>query len=181
MNKTRLIVLAAGLLFATSASSQTVDEQLTGLVQAWIDEEGADLPQVVKDYGVKCVVPIMVGMPDTAKQLFIAAGGVAAGVEALPGADPTAYAAMFPPLVQCVETLLLGEQIWVWVEAEGDRATPAERIAIAVCLLDAVRPLVSEAKEMIARADDFGDGAETLIRERPDLAGDLGAKLEVCF
>ena len=74
-----------------------------------------------------------------------------------------------------METLIIGELIQEWAAIE----LPDEVDTATVCFMDVVRPLDTDAKQIIVFGEDFEDGIEALLEERPDLA-DLEDQLEAC-
>lgn len=166
---------------ASPVAAQSAAAQIVGLVQAWLEEEATDFPTIVREYGVACIAPLVVAMPEPAQLVIIDAGGIEDGLSALEAEDPEAVDALMPELQLCVETMLVGGQIWPWVQAEGRNGPLEVQTVIAICLMEAIRPLSTEAKQIIFLGADFEDGTEILIETRPDLAGDLDARLEFCF
>lgn len=168
----RTVLASATLaIAATSVASQpALDVPLTELIRDWT--ETTELPDVVKDFGNACLIPLLTAQPAPIKQTILDAGNLDDGVD---------DANLFSVIEGCTGTMLLGEQIWGWVQDEGRGMSNEELVSVAYCLMGAVHDLSTEAKLTIYQAPDFEGGAEDLIEFRPDLAGDLDARLEFCF
>jgi hypothetical protein len=59
--------------------------------------------------------------------------------------------------------------------------TDQRRGEVTLCLMGAVAPLSSEAKQRIYLGTDFGAGVQALVAERADLAGDVQARVQACL
>ena len=75
----------------------------------------------------------------------------------------------------------LVQMITTWVEAEGRDQSDAAKAKVRACIIAAVSDLPLAAKQEILKGSDFEDGVEAFIEDRPNMAGDLGSKLEKCF
>ncbi len=173
--KKPLAAAAAASLFATAAFAQATDDELTALVAAWVGGEGGYSEGIFRDYGIACLLPGVIAMPDAAKAMLVQAGGMEAGLTQMEEEDPNTLNAFLPLVQECVETLIIGEQIQEWAMIE----LPDEVEAATVCFMDVVRPLDTDAKQIIVLGEDFEDGIEALLEERPELA-DLENQLEAC-
>ncbi|MHA1559843.1 MAG: hypothetical protein ACTSWI_04125 [Alphaproteobacteria bacterium] len=171
-----LALVAAISISASTAFAQATDAELTALLDAWVGGEGGYAEGTLHAYGIACLLPGLQTMPDTAKALLVGADGMEAGLTAMDADDPATLAGFLPLLQECVETLIIGERIEAWATEE----LPDEVGVVTVCMMDAVRPLPSEAKLIIVEGEDFEAGAEDLLEQRPDLAGDLDQLLEAC-
>ena len=171
-----LALVAAISISASTAFAQATDAELTALLDAWVGGEGGYAEGTLHSYGVACLLPGIQAMPDTAKALLVEGDGMEAGLAAMDADDPTTLAEFLPLVQECVETLIVGERIEAWATEE----LPETVGIVTVCMMDAVRPLTSEAKQIIVLGEDFEDGAEDLLEQRPDLAGDLDQLLEAC-
>lgn len=172
-----LALVAVISMSVSTAFAQAADAELTALIDAWVGGEGGYAEgTTLHGYGVACLLPGVQAMPDTAKALLVETGEMEAGLTAIDADDPDTLAAFLPLVQECVETLILGERIEAWAMEE----LPETVGIVTVCMMDAVRPLPSEAKQIIVLGEDFEAGAEDLMEERPDLAGDLGDLLEAC-
>jgi hypothetical protein len=171
-----LTLVAAISISVSTAFAQATNAELTALIGAWVGGEGGYAEGTLHDYGVACLLPGVQAMPDTAKALLIEADGMEAGLATIEADDPTTLTEFLPLVQECVETLIVGERIEAWATEELHEIVGI----VTVCMMDAVRPLPSEAKQIIVLGEDFEAGAEDLIEQRPDLAGDLDDLLEAC-
>lgn len=173
--KKPLAAAAAATLFVTSAFAQATDDELTALLAAWVGGEGGYDEGIFRDYGIACLLPGVLAMPDAAKATLVEAGGMEAGLTQIETADPETLNIFLPLVQECVETLIIGEQIQAWATIE----LPDEVETVTVCMMDAIRPLDTDAKQIIVLGEDFEDGIEALLEERTDLA-DLENQIEAC-
>lgn len=171
-----LTLVAAISISVSTAFAQANDAELATLIGAWVGGEGGYAEGTLYDYGVACLLPGVQAMPDTAKALLVEAGDMEAGLTTMETDDPTALTEFLPLVQECVETLIVGERIEDWATEE----LPDIVGIVTVCMMDAIRPLSSEAKQIIVLGEDFEAGAGDLIEQRPDLAGDLDDLLEAC-
>ena len=86
--KKPLAAAAAVSLFATTAFAQATEDELTALVAAWVGGEGGYSEGIFRDYGIACLLPGVVAMPDTAKATLVEAGGMEAGLTQIEADDP---------------------------------------------------------------------------------------------
>jgi hypothetical protein len=179
----RFFIAIAATAFASAAAfaQSTIDDQIGALVDAWLNDYGGDFSPVVQEYGAQCITPNVVALPESAKQTIVGAGGMEDGLTALETADPDTLTAFLPTLQQCVDTMYVGEQIWAWVVDYYPLVGDDDHAVKATCLMNAVQPLPSEAKQIIFAGDDFQAGAQTLMLERPDLAVNLDGVLTACL
>ncbi len=171
----------AATFAASSAFAQVADDQITALVDDWINTYAGDFTPVVKDYGSQCIAPEIIALPDTAKQTIADAGGIENGLTALQAADPDTLNAFLPTLQECVDTMYLGEQIWAWVDdyyVLDDEAGKAEK---TTCLMDVVRPLPSDAKQTIFTAEDFATGIQQVMLNATHYAANIDLELKGCI
>jgi len=176
-----LAATLAGTIVASAAFAQVTDDQITAMVGDWLDTYAGDFTPVVQDYGAQCVTPALIALPETAKQTIADAGGIENGLTALQSSDPDTLNAFLPTLQQCVDTMYLGEQIWTWVDGYYLLNDEADKADKATCLMDAVRPLSSEAKQTIFTADDFATGVQNVMLNQPEEAINLDLVLKGCL
>lgn len=179
MIRKSLIAMVAGAMLAAPAFAQAIDAQIELLVVAWIEDEAPDFSPVVKDYGRSCITPIISAMTPEARGEIIAAGGIAEGLDAIAITDQATVDALMPDVQECVETLFVGETIWVWVQGETT-LTDEDKALKTVCFMDAIRSLPSDAKQAIVAARNFEVGVRAIIQAQPAIVGDLDARLEAC-
>jgi hypothetical protein len=179
--KSLFAAAAAASLVASAALAQTIDETMTTLVAAWVDTEGVEFPDDIRAYGLQCMLPAALAMPDAAKQVIIREGGMEAGLTALQTEGLEALNAFAPTIQECVETMFLGTQIATWTVTEAAAVPPEAVATVNACLMEAIRPLPTEGKQFIFNAPDFQMGATDLIADHPEVAGDLEARLDACF
>jgi hypothetical protein len=179
--KSLLAATAAASLFASAALAQTVDETMTTLVTEWVDTQGAEFPDDIRAYGLQCLLPAALAMPDAAKQVILREGEMEAGLLALQTEGPEALAAFTPTIQECVETMFVGTQIAAWTVTEAAAVPPETVVTVNACLMEAVRPLPTTGKQFIFNAPNFQLGATDLIAEHPEVAGDLETRLNACF
>lgn len=171
---------------ATPALAQTVDEQLAALVTNWAMLEARGVAPEVQAYGIACATPVVLAMPDTMKQRFIAIGAIRPVLDDLELTDLRAYDRINAPFQQCVETMLVGGAIWAWVQAEEAAAGYDAQRAAAFCVMDAINPLSGNAKAFlfqsaIAPGADFEDALDALVTADPTLEAPLQAGIEPCL
>jgi hypothetical protein len=171
-----LTLVAAISISVSTTFAQANDAELTALISAWVGGQGGYAEGTLHDYGVACLLPGVLAMPDTAKALLAEADDMEAGLTAIETDEPTTLTEFLPLVQECVETLIVGERIEAWATEE----LPEIAGIVTICMMDAILPLPSEAKQIIVLGDDFEAGAEDLIEQRPDLAGDLDQLLEAC-
>lgn len=171
----------AATFAVSTAVAQVTDDQVTTLVEDWLNTYASDFTQVVKDYGAQCIAPGIVAMPETAKQTIADAGGIENGLTALQTADPETLNAFLPALQECVDTMYVGEQIWAWVDDYYVLDDEAAKIERAVCLMNVVRPLPSDVKQTIFAAEDFATGIQDVMLNQPQAATNLDLELKGCI
>lgn len=163
----RLIAAAgalAGLAIVPASAQLALNATVIDIVRDWT--ASTELPEPVMAFGEACLLPELTALPEETKQIIIDAGNLDDGVD---------EADLYDLVQACIETMLVGEQIWAWLGDEGE--ADADR---AACLMEAVRPLPTEGKLTIYQAIDFGVGTRHLIEDRPELAEGLEAALEAC-
>ncbi len=175
-NWSRGAAIAVAFVAAVSPAAAQVDERLAAIATAWTDQN--DFTAVVKTYGAGCIIPILQALPDATKQAVAAAPDLDAALDALDMATRNDVVGRLEP---CGSTMILGDQAWFWVPTAVPGATEVRRGEVTVCLMDAVAPLASEAKQRIYLGTDFGAGVQGLTAERPDLAGDVQARVQACL
>lgn len=175
-NLSRGVAIAAAFVVAVSPAAAQVNDQLAAMATAWTNDN--DFTAVVKTHGASCITPILQALPDAIKQAIAAAPDLDAALDTL---DMTARNDVVAQLEPCVSTMILGDQAWYWVQATAAGANAERQGQITVCLMEAVAPLSSEAKQRIYLGTDFGAGVQALVAERPDLAGDVQARVQACL
>lgn len=172
----RGILIAAALVVAVSPAAAQVNDQLAAIATAWTNDN--DFAAVVKTHGASCITPILQTLPDAIKQTMAAAPDLDAALDTL---EMTARNDVVALLEPCVSTMIIGDQAWYWVQATVAGANAERQGEITLCLMEAVFPLSSEAKQRIYLGTDFGAGVQALVAERPDLAGDVQARVQACL
>lgn len=176
-----LLALAAVAVTTPAALAQENDAVLADMVEAWVEEQVPDYPEVVKAYGAECLTPVVLSMVGDAQQTLVDAGGMEAGLAELEVNDPDTLLEYLPPLQECIQTVIVGGDIIApWVDAEWGDAPDEEKDEATACFMAAVQPLSDEAKNIIYLGEDFEAGAETLLEESPDMAEGLEDALEAC-
>jgi hypothetical protein len=168
--------IAVALMAAASPALAQVNDQLAAMATAWTNDN--DFTAVVKTHGAACITPILQALPDAIKQAIAAAPDLDAALDTL---EMNARNDVVAQLEPCVSTMILGDQAWNWVQATAAGANAERQGQITVCLMEAVAPLSSEAKQRIYLGTDFGAGVQALLAERPDLAGDVQMRVQACL
>jgi len=174
-----LSAFAIGGLVAAPAIAQPAESVMSDFVRDWLVEGAVGYSELTIDYGHECILPAVLDLDEESQQVFVVAGGFEAGLDPLYEADPTGWERLLPQIEQCAQTMILGEGVIPWVNEELPDSPQEERDRVAVCVMDAVRPLPSVAKQVIALADSFEQGVEELLAE-PDLAGTVEEDIESC-
>ncbi len=155
---------------------------LEALVSGFIREFGAGLPEFIIGTAEACFVETAVSLAPADQLAIREAGEFIAGVNAAVAANPRLAGSLFLALDACGGTLIVGDIMWLWVQAERADAAEAERVALGTCLIGAVDRLPLDAKRGIMRFTDgdFADAIEAMLTERPDLAGTIVEDLAAC-
>lgn len=183
--------IGAALVAATFpgiAAAQTVDEQLTAIVAAWVEGEATNFIGELRQYLTQCITPAAIALPDTAKQSLVDLGDMDAGLEAMEDTDPAALEGFLATIDPCVETAFqFGGDVLDWVFIT--QMTGAERddlLRASFCVLDIIRPLELADQQTIVLgldirdADLREDGFGALIAAHPERAEALNAELDRC-
>ena len=170
----------AGAFATTAAFAQVSDDQIAGLVDDWLNTYAADFTPIVHEFGAQCITAAFADLPDAARQIVAAAGGIENGLTALENNDAATLDAFLPTLSQCVDTMYIGEQIVAWVDDYYVVANDEDKTDKTVCLLNAVYPLPTEAKQTIFAAPDFQAGIQEVMLNQPEAAINLDAVLKAC-
>lgn len=151
-------------------------------IGAFVEQAAAGLPRFIVDTVNECVAATTQTL--TAQELDIVgrAPDFIAGVNEVVKANPAIAEGLFDELDGCGGTLVVGEIMWIWVQAEFADAAAADRMALGSCLIGAVERLALDAKRGIMRFrnGDFADAIETMLGERLDLAGTIVEDLAGC-
>ena len=175
-NWSRAAAIAAAIALGVAPAAAQVNDQLAAIATAWANDN--DLTAVVKTHGASCIIPILQALPDAVKQTIATGPDLDAALDLLEATVRNEVVALLEP---CVSTMILGDQAWYWVQATAAGANAERQGQITVCLMEAVMPLSSEAKQRIYLGTDFGAGVQALVAERPDLAGDVQARVQACL
>ena len=153
---------ALSVFAAPAAAQPALNAAMVDIVREWT--AATDLPEPVKEFGEDCLLPRLIDLPEDAKQIVADAGNLDDGVDA---------ADLYDVVQECTEAMLVGEQIWKWVAGDGT----AEK---AICMMEAVRPLPTEAKLTLFEAFDIGEGLAALRINEPGLAAALDEDIAAC-
>ena len=170
------------------AAAQTVDEQLATMVEAWVEAEATNFIGELRQYLNHCIVPVTLGLPESAKQSLVEIGDMDAGLEAMEDTDPAALEQFRAGIDPCVETAFqFGGDVLDWVfVTQMTGAEPEELLQASFCVFDIILPLELEDKQTLALGLDIRDadfrvhGIGALIEARPELAETLNAELDAC-
>jgi hypothetical protein len=167
-------VLAA----ADAAGVPTVEALVSGFVR----EFGAGLPEFIIGTAEACFVKTALSLAPADQLAIRQAGEFIAGVNAAVAVNPNLAGPLFLDLDACGGTLIVGDIMWLWVQAEWADAAEAERVALGTCLIGAVDRLQLDAKRGIMRFSDgdFAAAVAAMLTERPDLAGTIVRDMAAC-
>ena len=160
------------------ATLQTVDAQ----VSIFVEEMAAGLPSFIVATANACFTETTALLTPAEQDILRGAPDFVAGVNAVVAANPAAADALFPALDACGGTIVVGELMWFWVQADWAHAGEAEQIALGSCLIGAVDRLTLNAKLGIMRfqAGDFADAIDAMLAERVYLGGTIVEDLIAC-
>jgi hypothetical protein len=180
--------LVATLASATHVSAQSPNQQITTIVEEWVQDEASHFIGELRQYLSVCISPIASALPDDAKQTIIDAGTIYDGLEALKETDPAIRDRFLADLDPCVATASTFGGIvldWVFVtQMEG--AVREELLSASFCVLDIVRGLDHDAWGTIILSMDLRDagfrthGIAGLNQARPEQAESLNAEIDEC-
>ena len=180
--------LVATLASVTHVSAQSPSQQITTIVEEWVQDEASHFIGELRQYLSACISPNANALPDHAKQTIIQAGTIYDGLEALSETDPAIRDQFLADLDPCVTTAFTFGGIvldWVFV-TQMQGATREELLSASFCVLDIVRGLDNDAWGTILLSMDLRDagfrthGIEGLNQARPEQAESLNAEIDGC-
>ncbi|MCW5697511.1 MAG: hypothetical protein KIS96_12370 [Bauldia sp.] len=166
---------------AQPANAQPAPATIEESIAAWVGETAAGIDAFIVAATQACYERLIGGLSDARQQTILDAGAFIAGINALVSAEPDLRETLFPGLDNCGGTAAIGEMMWTWVKANAGLSLDA-RHALGECLITGVDRLSLDAKRGIAsfRYGDFRAAVETMLYERPDLAGTVQEDFAAC-
>ncbi len=166
---------------AQPALAQPAPATIEESIAAWVGETTDDVDQFIADATQACYVRLIGGLTTEQQQVILDAGEFIAGINALVTADPALPDTLFPGLDNCGGTAAIGAMMWTWVKSRVGISLD-ERHALGECLIVGIDRLSLEAKLGIAsfQYGDFSTAIETMLYERPDLAGTVQEDFAAC-
>jgi hypothetical protein len=151
-------------------------------IGVFVEQAAAGLPGFIVEAVNQCFVATTDTLTNAELDIVRQAPDFIAGINDVVRANPTIAEVLFDELDGCGGTLVAGEIMWIWVQAEFADTTEADRVSMGSCLIGAVDQLALDAKRGIMRFrnGDFADAIETMLGERADLAGTIVDDLAAC-
>lgn len=173
-----LLACAAAQPALAQPAPATIEESIA----AWVGETTNYVDDFIADTTQACYERLIGALTDEQRQTIVDAGEFVAGINAVVEAEPEIRETLFPGLDNCGGTAAVGAMMWSWVRATMVGVSLDERRAIGECLIGAIDRLSLDAKRGIAsfRFGDFSAAIETMLYERPDLAGTVQEDFAAC-
>ena len=155
---------------------------LEAQIAAFVDQAAAGLPNFIIVTVEQCFTASTHLLEAADLGIMRQSPDFIAGINSVVQANPAMAEPLFDELDGCGGTLVVGEIMWIWVQAEFEDATEADRVALGLCLIGAVDHLALDAKKGIMRFryGDFAAAIETMLDERVDLVGTIVEDLAEC-
>ncbi|MHA1559844.1 MAG: hypothetical protein ACTSWI_04130 [Alphaproteobacteria bacterium] len=182
------VALVAALISATHGSAQSPAQQITTIVEEWVQEEASHFIGELRQYLSVCISPIASALPDNAQQAIVGAGTMYDGLEALRENDPAIRDQFLADLDPCITTASTFGGIvldWVFV-TQMQEATREELLSASFCVMNVIRGLDNDAWGTIILSMDIRDagfrthGIAGLNQARPEQAETLNAAIDGC-
>lgn len=181
-HRTIATIMAAACLAAPPALAQD-EENAAALAADFATQYAVGLPDFIVDAADACYQAILADLAPEDRAIIGAEPDFISGINALAAARPELPETLFPALDSCAGTVTAGEVMWLWVSGEElEGAAEEDQQELGACLLGAIERLTLDAKRGITRFQfgNFHQAVESMLFERPDLAGSIVEDMAAC-